>query len=382
MSDSEKSLFQVVRMNDSHRELCRLYAAPHAKPEEITAYFSGISLDDEHWDSACMVASMCARHDFAGVPSAMLPRIKGILRYYRMLNAGRLAATCRLLRLYNDAGIKVMVIKGAAILMHYEPNHVRHMWDTDILVPATDYRRALALAEAQGFSGDESPHSKNLQRNPLEDIDVHWVFMKGCPHDSHNFWAESETVTRSGAVFQVPEFNLLFIQCLANSFSNFTEIGNLGAKIKWFMDITAFLNHPEKLDWERVIVLSQKLGVAQQVCAILRLYNAIIPGLFNFDAIAPRLSTKRQLDRCFRVMRRCQAANERFENPPDNVSVPELVGIHMRWLWAVNCMHNPHSLLKNLRTFPGHLTIVLHVRSVWQLPAIAQRKIKKQRAMK
>ncbi|SMC78649.1 nucleotidyltransferase family protein [Papillibacter cinnamivorans] len=371
------NLFQVTGMNESHRELCRLYAAESAGPEEITAYFSGIRLEEEKWDSACMVASMCARHGYEGVPPELLPRIRGILRYYRMLNAGRIAGTCRLIRLYNDAGIPVMVIKGASILTCYEPNHIRHMWDTDILVPAGEYRRAVEIAISQGFSGGESPHSVNLKRDRMEDIDVHKIFMKELlSRGPEKFWPEGPEVRRSGAVFQVPEFNTLFVQILTNSFSNLAEVGNHGAKIKWFMDVDFFISRPEDLDWERVISLSKMLGVAPHANTVLCLYDRLAPGRFDYASIAPRLSEERQVARCLAVLRQCRRANLLFENPPENASIPRLVGIHIRWLWTNNRIKNPDSLLTNLRTFPSYLRCELRVKSLWQLPGVALGKIR------
>lgn len=104
----------------------------------------------------------------------VLPRIKGLLSFYRYNNI-RLAAEYRnIVRTLNKNNIVPLIFKGGAI-RHLRPALPRNMGDIDIVVRNEDFDKTTAIISDLGFTCMDSGHSVDWHKsgNPLGLLDVH-----------------------------------------------------------------------------------------------------------------------------------------------------------------------------------------------------------------
>ena len=285
-----------------------------------------------------------------------------------------------MIREYNKHEIDVLVLKGAAIKIGYQPDFVRPMWDVDILVHPQDYDRALQIAQEQGYHGSWTPHSIDLKRGSMEAIDLHCVYLKDLrSRKNRNYWPECQAVCWNNANFFVPERHALLLQLIVNANYNLTTHHGTHAPLRWIMDMDALLYGETPIDWDKLIGLAQKLQLEAQMMVVLTAYDSVLPGRLDTEAIFGKLGNTADTKRMLRYIARYQRVNDRFRNPPPDCSSLRLAWIHIHWLWLDCRTGNPGSWLHGLRVFPEYLRGELRIQSLWQLPAVAIGKFKKRR---
>lgn len=379
MKAAAQNLLIQCGISPQDRELIRLYGLHgNAAIADVRSWFSSIEFEHISSECACMAAVMCAESGYEGVPEALRPRLKGLLRYHRMLNSGLLASMCSLIRDYNRLDIDVLVMKGAAIKIGYHSNYVRPMWDVDILVREADFQPAVQFAQSLGYRGKWAHHSIDLTRGSTECIDLHRVYLRDLSsRTSHNYWPECRKMFWNGATFFVPEENALLVQLLVNTYNNFAQCSGIRAPLKWVMDLDALLQGAKNIDWDKAVRLARELEVAPQVSVVLAAYDCVLPQRVDIDRLLLQLNARSQGKRLAKFVSRYHRINSLFRHPPQDCSALRLAWIHIRWLW-LNCqVVNPGSTLHALRTFPGYLRGELRMNSLLELPAVAVRKLKK-----
>ena len=368
-------------LTDTDQELVRLYGLHGtANADEAAAWFASVDFEQLRPECTCMAAVMGAENAYGDVPIRLQPRLKGLLRYHRMLNSGLYAAMCGMVRVYNRHGIDVLAMKGAAIKTGYRPDFVRPMWDVDILVRPEDYDRALKIAYEEGYKGSWAPHSVDLKRSSTEAIDLHAVYMKDLlGRQGRSYWPECREICWNEARFFVPQRHALLLQLMVNAHNNFTRHDGRCMPLRWIMDIDALLPDAEESDWDKLIELAKQLKVEAQTSIMLAAYDFLLPGRIDAAAILSRLNAIPAAKRMIRFMARYRKIDRVFRHPPENCSTLKLALIHIRWLWMDCRAGNPGSWFHGLRCFPEYLRGELQVKSLLQLPAVAIRKIRSHR---
>jgi len=98
-----------------------------------------------------MLAHLCSRHGYENIPGALVPRIRGVARFYLFKNATLFSSFKRLNEVLNQTSIRLLLLKGAAIKAHYDPNSSRCLVDIDFAVPRKHVDDVVKIAENQGF---------------------------------------------------------------------------------------------------------------------------------------------------------------------------------------------------------------------------------------
>lgn len=218
--------------------------------------------------------------DRLGVEDSFMGRLKGNYRLAWFKSQTLLRDLEPALRVFEQAGIRTMLLKGVPLaLAHYAHPALRPMSDVDMLVPAQDARRAVALLRAQGWTihpqGSEEaltfPHALPLiAPNGLE-IDLHWhPLIESCDGSGDAAFWNGARPLRVGAVASLrPDSTMALLHAILHGV-RWSEV----PPIRWIADAMTVLRNPlEPIDWERFLAVAFALRAAHRLrlgCEYLR----------------------------------------------------------------------------------------------------------------
>jgi hypothetical protein len=223
------------------------------------------------------------RFRLEGIQHPVLPVLHGVKKhtwsYNRLLFHRASAAICAL----QAAGIEVMVIKGAALIIEYYKDYsLRPMDDVDLLVRYPDARAAIEVLcrqgwkaltrwnEQKGFSEQTRryDHAMHFVHPSGQDLDLHWNLTPFClgPDADSDFWEASKETTFDRQVVRVldPADQLLHICVHGVAWERV-------APIRWIPDALAVLHKTPQLDWQRLLLQARK-----------RKFTLMIRGALNY----------------------------------------------------------------------------------------------------
>lgn len=139
----------------------------------LAASLKGASLPADEWDDAVSLAELFEESRAQSVALQVLEALPNeakqdrdayrIWQQWAFVNLKQtlhnLAQNSRLCRLFDDAGIPHVTIKGAASAVYYPRAELRMMGDIDLLVAPADKERALDLMERHGYRRTGHDHS-------------------------------------------------------------------------------------------------------------------------------------------------------------------------------------------------------------------------------
>jgi hypothetical protein len=213
--------------------------------------------------------------------------IQGAYRKTWYHNQLLLAAARELAALLGNAGIPVMLLKGAPLaLTNYRDVGARPMGDLDLAVPVAFARKAVERMLAHGWTPEATPltatmtpgrrhdagwipglrtlagfderyfnvrHAHGFRRANGLGIDLHWhVFQGDCdPESDDDTWRHAGVVTHGGCSFQIPtqEEHLLLILAHAARWSPTSSI-------RWVADAGTLLQANPSFDWARFLIVA------------------------------------------------------------------------------------------------------------------------------
>ncbi len=205
----------------------------------------------------------------------ILTKLKGSYRNTWVKNQLLFNKAKNIISRFNDAGLKVMVLKGAAICNeYYHDLAIRPMNDFDIMVRTEDAAEAIKILLDNGWKQtDASPklsskfncdffetwHSQGFRDKDNQEIDIHWHLLQECCYQNadDDFWNSAKQVE----FMELPVFVLNPADQLLHLFvhginSGMTEAGSI---LRWVTDAYAVINsESEDIDWERLCEQSIK----------------------------------------------------------------------------------------------------------------------------
>ncbi|MDO4803831.1 MAG: nucleotidyltransferase family protein [Lachnospiraceae bacterium] len=121
-------------------------------------------------------------------PQEVIPRLRGIHRYYQVTNSAAAPWFRERLRVLKQAGIPALLTGGTAMRAYYLPDTPRMMNGYDVTVPSGDYERAVALLRDSVYSQDtDNPFARTMSGRTI--VRLH----KGVPDarlfSEGDFWA-------------------------------------------------------------------------------------------------------------------------------------------------------------------------------------------------
>ncbi len=222
--------------------------------------------------------------DNTDIPSDILEKLKG--DYY--LNAARNILIFKklgaILEEFRQAGLEVIVLKGAALAETiYRNLALRLMTDLDLLVRKEDLSRIDEQLKILGYySSDILVNDIDFSSTYLTTLDyrsstdnslslhIHWHFVNSSiPNESYikninmeNIWRDAEKIPIANVETRVMAPHHLLIHLSEHAL----RVTHSLSKISFFFDIHEAVNfHTERLDWDRLIKDSFKFNLNRMV---------------------------------------------------------------------------------------------------------------------
>jgi Uncharacterised nucleotidyltransferase len=291
-------------------ELCLLLARGQLSPEVRTRILQFLAAPLQ-WplilERACahQVYPLLYRNlrdlGFPGVPETVKTELKGIFSANALRNQLLAEELARLLILFDEAGIRVVPLKGVALAQTlYGDTAARVSVDLDILVPAANVTKAIEVILASGYRAENGdPYfSKLLLRHGRHYdavreapgisflLEVHWILVQHSSKDPEavsNLWAEARPQSYFGApgLSLSPEWNFLYLAIHATDHE--------WRSLKWLVDIHE-LALSGTIDWEKVAKKAERfeirVPIRQTLAVSSLLLETPIPSCFS-PAVVP-----------------------------------------------------------------------------------------------
>lgn len=270
----QRQIFALCGMEESLCRLIGLYGTRQPSEKDLADWFSGVEFEALRPEVSCMAAAMAAACDYSGVPDALIPRLRGIMKYVHTLNSGMTAGLCALGKRLNDVGIPAVPLGSTAVHLGYSNRPRRHIWQTQISVPEEDFSQAVELAERAGFFIELTPFGAGARRGNTQRI-----FIRRDADPA----GETNPLTVGGVSFLLPGSAELLVS-LGQAVFQLLSGPAPGAKlIPWIMDLHCVIEADP--DWNGAAAAAAERGIASQTRLILELYNSLIPNTLTGEIL-------------------------------------------------------------------------------------------------
>ena len=196
---------------DQIRLLKVALAEPEIAEPAWSEWIAHRNLDTASWTEARLLATASKRVREFDPTSPLLRRLEGIRRFMWANTQLNINSARPLLVTLCDAGVRLMLLKGAARLaLDPQSSADRYFTDIDVLVHLDDWPKTLELAKSHGcrtlFGQPFSPkffpyhHSMEIQADGGALIDLHHLALFMCRNagDDDNLWRRARSATFRG----------------------------------------------------------------------------------------------------------------------------------------------------------------------------------------
>lgn len=237
------------------------------------------------------------------------------------------AEATRLLKAFNEAGLRVLVLKGVALSAWlYPAPHLRACGDLDLLFASrADALRAVEVLDICGYPHgyEQGGHAYELVRKPAPgsayalEVDVHWRLLNAPVFadalDFETLWLESIMIPTLGPHARgLGPVHALLHAAMNRAVNLYTDVGDL---LKCLYDIHVLAARFEAGDWESMLQTASErksCGVVQAALAAAQaqLGTAVPDGILTALAqrIPHELVDPQRLDDWLYMQRRSVAA--------------------------------------------------------------------------
>lgn len=203
------------------------------------------------------------------VEDPSMNRYKGIHRRTWYENQTLFRTMSALLRIFYDAGIRTLILKGAALtLLHYRDYGLRPMDDFDILIPTEQAMAAINVLTDLDWRPKVKPlraftedlfsvrHSEAFKDASGNELDLHWHVLHECCYDHADdvFWNDATSVELHDVKTRAlhPTDQLLHV-CIHGA------RWNVVPPIRWVADARILLKTSvDDIDWDRLVAQAQE----------------------------------------------------------------------------------------------------------------------------
>lgn len=299
-----------------------------------------------------------------GVKDPLMDRLKGVYRYYLYKNEILMYRIGALLAAFEEAEIKTMVIKGAALIqLYYKESGLRPMLDADLLVPTHQAEQALDLLTRLQWKSVN--YSEPQMRIPILhstpfvsaagcNVDLHWHLFWECFNASDDdYWERAIPIQIGGApTLALSPTDQLLHTCWHGA--RWNEV----PPIRWIADAMAIMSGSAgEIDWALLLNKAERHRISMPTKDSLeylkKTFAAPIP-----DTVLQSLS----------ALRISKLERENYEvalnplAPPTTTKILRLLYYDYRWLSS-----STSSRFK-LMAFTQYLQAKWHIGRLWHVP--------------
>jgi hypothetical protein len=202
-----------------------------------------------------------------GVRDPWFDRLKGVYRYHWARNQLLLAEAFKAVRLLQNAGISVMLLKGFVMIVHYYRDAgLRPVADFDLMVPLDKAEVAAETLSRGGWRLHEPAYDTFNSVRPCSHaafftnqcqaiIDLHWhLFLDDRrPGADDEHWQYARVIETHGLTVKIPSSTDLFFHICAH--------GAWGrpSPIRWVADSVTLLRYAgDEVDWPRFVAQARE----------------------------------------------------------------------------------------------------------------------------
>jgi hypothetical protein len=221
----------------------------------------------------------------------MQPRIRGSSQFYLFKNGTILSSFSSLGKRLNEAGIPILLLKGAALKAIYDTEASRCLSDVDFAVPKRFLKDAVEIAERQGYQiSNRTYHSVDMKQPGVNrgNIDIHYRLFKTCNNCSTEeaLLEGSERKHVFGVDVWIASPENLLTQLLENEFFNLWVENKQRRRFKWIYDCGKVLSSTPHFDFSIVATIAKKYSIYDPLCFMLTLLQECLPEYVPHEVLA------------------------------------------------------------------------------------------------
>ncbi len=257
---------QLCGVNHIAGALAKLYCAQQTDTQALSTWFEGVDFEALRPEVTCMAAAAAAGIGFDKVPEALIPRLRGIIKYVHTLNAGMTAGVCALTAALNKEGITPVLLDDTALHLCYPSTAQRHMWQMNIGVKPAEFSNLLSIARATGFQVETLPGAAVIRQGVTQQI-----FVIGVKENA--YLRQNATRLKKGAgEFLCPQPAAILVGLLQRAFRALLRQNCRADILRWCMDMKHLLNQLSDADWQQAIQIARKEHAQAHIQLLLDIY--------------------------------------------------------------------------------------------------------------
>lgn len=299
-------------LTSRERSLMGLLFDGELMQEAVDDLTHGLDIDQTNQNFILMLACLGYQRGWGLFPPEIVPRLKGVHRYHQVHNAMGVPWLVEQIGCLTDAGIPVMLLKGAAMRAYYAPDMPRLMWDFDAAVPEERYREALSLLCTGGAKlVEETAHSAALTDGRTQ-LDLHrWIFKTNEDRGS-DIWRRAVSFGFHGIPALVLSPEDMFIHLLDNQSRNYFYDEAPERRMKWLYDCRRVLMAVERPDLDRIADRAGEFHTEARVRMMLKSFIQCFPETFPGEALDRAFPPSREYDELLKNGERFRMEVQKF----------------------------------------------------------------------
>ena len=349
------------------QELLLRAALLQGKPalEAWNEWRRAVNVDVVDYGSHRMIPQLYRNMQRHGVKDPLMERLKGVYRYYLYKNEILMHRIGALLAAFEDAGIKTMVLKGAALIpLYYRESGLRPMLDADVLVHVAQAEQAMELLARLRWKPVRSTRPQTvipiIHSTPFEDdagrqLDLHWHLFWECfnAKEVDEYWVTAVAIKVGGVqTLALSPTDQLLHTCWHGA--RWNEV----PPIRWVADATAILGaSAAQIEWASLLKKAQRhritLPVKDSLEYLKKTFDAPVPDSLLQSLAAVRIST---------MEREAYEATLNPITPPTTTKILRMLYYDYRWLSS-----STSSRFKSL-AFARHVQAKWEIDRLWHVP--------------
>ncbi len=218
---------------------------------------------------------------FSAATEELFKQSNMAIAQYNMLMSAELL---QLMHLFSENGMEAMAFKGPVLAeIAYGSATFRQYGDLDILIKKENIHETLSLLHKRGYTPEIALESSTLEtfykcvnviglHKGAVRVEIHWELLSknyAIEWDEEKLWRDTETVEVNRRPIKMLSFeNHLLYLCAHGS-------KHLFERLEWVCDIDRLVRCQSKIDWDKLLIDAQAMGIERMLFLGLTLANVL-----------------------------------------------------------------------------------------------------------